>query len=347
MRLLVLSLGALCAACFAATCAVAQTGQAPPTPPAANPAAAAAPWSADNLILAPEKGQSVQQLWADRYACDAWARSQSGYDSTRPAGAGAGASNAVQSRNYRSAMIACLQERGYSVRDAGQPAPPPAATLPPEAPTGEAAPHYLVQAFEPTSEFQYRPLTGQIEGGYTVTQGEARTALQNGWNGGLGFTWMPFAALPLGFRVDGSYSRFGETNRSLQLAAQSTGANGIIFGRQNIYGGDTDAQIDLKMGPAVREYFFGGVGWYREQTIIKQVSFQSVGCFYYCFPAYAAVVSTLERSTTGWLHSWNAGMGFEFALDPPASFFIEARYLRIGPANDRTEFVPIRFGLRF
>lgn len=334
MRLLVLSLSALCAACFGATCAVAQT---------ADPATGAGAWSADNLILAPEKGQSAEQLWADRYACNAWAKSQSGYDSSRPAGGGAGASNAAQSRNYRSAMIACLQERGYSVRDAGQPAPPHAETPPPS-----QAPHYLVQAFEPASEFQYLPLTGQIEGGYTVTQGEADTALQNGWNGGLGFTWMPIAALPLGFRVDGSYSRFGETNRSLQLAAQSTGANGLIFGRQNVYGGDTDAQIDLKMGPAVREYFFGGVGWYREQTIIKQLSFQSgVGCFYYCFPGYVAVVSPLEQRTTGWLHSWNAGMGFEFALTPPESFFIEARYLRIGPSNNRMDFVPIRFGLRF
>jgi hypothetical protein len=347
MRLLVLSLSALCAACFGATCAVAQTGQSPPTPQTAGPAAGAGPWSADNLILTPQKGQSVQQLWADRYACDAWAKSQSGYDSSRPAGGGLGASSAAQSRNYRSAMIACLQERGYSVRDAGQPAPPPAETPPPEA-TPREVPDYLVQAFEPAPEFQYRPLTGQIEGGYTVTQGEAGPALRDGWNGGLGFTWTPIAALPLGLRVDGSYSRFGETNRSLQLAAQSTGANGIIFGRENVYGGDTDAQIDLKMGPAVREYFFGGVGWYREQTIIRQVSFQSgTRCFYYCFPGYVPVVSTLEQRTTGWLHSWNAGMGFEFALAPPASFFIEARYLRIGPANNRMEFVPIRFGLRF
>ena len=245
-----------------------------------------------------------------------------------------------------------MQTKGYEVRDSSQHAPSPGETPRPEAAAAASptpTPHFRLQTYEPTAEFQYRPLTGQIEGGYTVTQDAARHALQNGWNSGLGFTLTPIAALPLAFRVDGSYSRFSETDRSLQLAAQQTGASGVfIFGHGEIYGGDTDAQLDLKMGPTVREYFFGGIGWYRERTSIKQLSFEpGVGCFYSCFAAYVPVVSTLERSTTGWLHSWNAGMGFEFALEPPGSFFIEARYLRIGPANDRMVFVPIRLGLRF
>jgi len=325
----------------------AASGQSPVTSQTGGPAATdAGPWRVGDLIVAPERDQSAQQLWADRYACDAWAKSQSGYDSSRAAGGGLAAASPEQRSSYRKALIACLQTRGYSVRDVAQPAPPPVAppalAAPPSPPQ-----HDFVQTFEPTSAFEYRPLTGQIEGGYTVTQGEAGTALQNGWNGGLGFTWSPIAALPLALRVDGSYDRFGETNQSRQLEAQRTGASGI-FGHESVYGGDTDAQIDLKMGPAVREYFFGGVGWYREQTIFKQVSLErGVRCFFYCFPGYLPVVSTVARSTTGWLHSWNAGMGFEFALTPPASFFIEARYLRIGPADNRTEFVPIRFGLRF
>jgi hypothetical protein len=324
-------------------------GQSSPAPQAGAPAGGAEPWSADNLIVTPQRGQSGQQLWADRYACDAWAKTQSGYDSSRPAGGGIGAGTAAQVSSYRAALIACLQAKGYGVRAATQSAAPPAPaeTPPPGAP--ESGPrHYLEQVFEPASEFQYRPLAGQIEGGYTVTQGQASTALRNGWNGGLGITWSPIAALPFAFRIDGSYSRFDETNRSLQLAAQRSGASGFFFGHGDIYGGDTDAQIDLKMGPTVREYFFGGIGWYREQTVLKQVAFESgERCFFFCVPGYVPVVSTLERSTTDWLHSWNAGMGFEFALAPPATFFVEARYLSIGPSNNRMAFVPIRFGLRF
>ncbi len=45
------------------------------------------------------------------------------------------------------------------------------------------------------------------------------------------------------------------------------------FGEENLYGGDVDAQLNLNTGPTVREYLFGGVGWYREQTFFRQVSF--------------------------------------------------------------------------
>ena len=346
------SLRRICLSLVVLTAWAAASGQSPPMQQASGQATDTGAWRADDLVVVPKKGQSAQQLWADRYACDGWAKGQSGYDSGHPAGGeGEAATNAAQRSSYRSAMIACLQTKGYDVRDVPQPAPPPAETSHPE--TSPGAPpetsHFRLQESEPTTGFQYRPLATQIEGGYTVTQDAARKTLRNGWNGGFGFTLTPIAELPLAFRVDGSYSRFDETNRSLQLAAQQTGTNGVfIFGQGNIYGGDTDAQINLKMGPTVREYFFGGIGWYREQTIIKQVSFEpGVGCFYSCFPAYIPVASTVEQSTTGWLHSWNAGMGFEFALEPPGSFFIEARYLRLRPANNRIAFVPIRFGLRF
>ena len=62
--------------------------------------------------------------------------------------------------------------------------------------------------------------------------------------------WFPTSVLPLGLRVDGSYSGFSETPRSVNLAALVTG--------------------------------------------------------------YFPVTSTVERDTTGWLHSWNAGLGLEF-----------------------------------
>lgn len=342
----------VCLSLVVLTACAAAFGQSPPAAQASGQATDTGAWQADRLVVLPQKGQTAQQLWADRYACDAWAKSQSGYDSSRPAGGESGAANAAQRSSYRSATIACLQAKGYEVRDTSQTVPSLGETSRPEtsaaAPPG-ATPHFHLQTFEPIAEFQYRPLTAQIEGGYTVTQDAARNSLQNGWNSGLGFTLTPIAGLPLAFRVDGSYSRFYETNRSLQLAAQQTGANGVfIFGHGSIYGGDTDAQLDLTMGPTVREYFFGGIGWYREQASIKQVSFEpGVGCFYSCFSVNVPVVSTVEQSTTGWLHSWNAGMGFEFALEPPGTFFIEARYLRIGPANDRLVFVPIRLGLRF
>lgn len=297
----------------------------------------------DHLYLYPKSGQTPQQQWADRYACHNWAKSQSGFDPTKQAGGAAPEGNASHREQYRRAMTACLEARGYSVRYAAPPATPPPAVLPP------AAPPPPVQHFSPrVPELKYHPLSVQIEGGYSVPVGTTNQYLDDGSNVGVGLTWFPISALPVGFRVDGSYSSFSESSRSLNLASMATGTN-ISFGHARLYGGDLDLEIDLQMGPRVKEYFFGGAGRYREQTTFKQLSYQTgVGCDYFdCFYGYFPVVSTVERNTTGWLNSWNAGMGFEFALADSARLFIEARYLRIGPSSSRMDFVPIRVGMRF
>jgi opacity protein-like surface antigen len=225
--------------------------------------------------------------------------------------------------------------------------PPPNYQAPPVPPPANPPPPVPQHSWQRAYDLQYHPLRMQIEGGYTVTAGTTQQLLNDGGNVGLGLTWFPTSAIPLGLRVDGSYSRFGETRQSLNMASEATGTD-VVFGHQNIYGGDADAELDLKMGPRAREYFFGGFGWYREQTVFRQATNESgVICYYYCTPANYLVLSTAERNTTDWLRSWNAGLGFEFALSDPATFFIEARYLRIEPYSSRTEFVPIRIGLRF
>jgi hypothetical protein len=58
----------------------------------------------------PKNGQTDEQQASDRYQCHQWAVSQSGYDPTRN-----GAANAGQD-NYRRAVTACMEGRGYSVR---------------------------------------------------------------------------------------------------------------------------------------------------------------------------------------------------------------------------------------
>ena len=56
-------------------------------------------------------------------------------------------------------------------------------------------------------------------------------------------------------------------------------------------------------------------------------------------PGHFPVASTIERNTTGWLHSWTAGLGFEFALEDPTTFLNEAHYLDIDPLVSGLEFV--------
>ena len=57
----------------------------------------------------PKSGQSDEQQSTDRYECHKWAVAQSGYDPTR----GQASGNSV---DYRRAMIACLDGRGYSTK---------------------------------------------------------------------------------------------------------------------------------------------------------------------------------------------------------------------------------------
>jgi len=320
--------------------ATSASAQNSPPAPAQSPAPpATAPGS--DLRIYPKNGQTQDQLWADRYECHNWSKSQSGYDPTQPGG-GVTASEAAERRDaYRRAMTACLDARGYGVGYGTPARAAPAAAAPHPAP--------LAQPYSPAApELRYHPLVVQIAAGGTLTEGSNKPTLDDGGNVGLGLTWFPSSALPLGIRFDGSYNRFTQTLYSRALAATATGTN-VVFGHQDLYGGDVDAQLDLAHHSSrMKMYLFGGGGWYRERTVFKQLTQQpGTVCYFYCFPALFDVISTAARTTTPWRKSWNAGFGMEFALADPVSFFIEARYLRIAPYSANDAYIPIQIGLRF
>jgi hypothetical protein len=85
------------------------------TPGAPAPATTSAPGTtaptAGGVYVYPRNGQSATQTQSDREECHRWAVSQSGYDPTRAAQQPSG--NAA---DYRRAMIACLDARGYTAR---------------------------------------------------------------------------------------------------------------------------------------------------------------------------------------------------------------------------------------
>ena len=303
---------------------------------------ASAQTPAEGLYISAKNGQSPEQQATDRYECHSWASGQTGFDSTRP-GAGVAASEYASRRDlYQRAMTACLDARGYSVSVA---APAAAAPAMPLAPPRYAAPVSTPPVATPAPELKYHAIEFQIDGGYSVTTGSASQYLNGGSNVGLGLTWTPTPSLPVGVRLDGSYSWFDDRRSAL-----NDNGYGYSFGHENIYGGDADLQLDLAHNSSrAKWYLFGGAGLYREDSEIKRVSLvNGIICnYFFCEPGVFPAVTAVERNTSNWHDSWNAGLGFETAFADRGSFFIEARYLRIRPNDSKLEFVPIRVGLRF
>jgi hypothetical protein len=310
------------------------------TTPSTPPGPAAVPTIAENLSVTPKFGQTQQQLTVDRSECGQWAHGQTGFDAGQIGGGVARSDYNARRQQYGRAVAACLEGRGYNVHFAApaiaqptyNPPPPP---LPP--------PFVVRNAPPPRPELKYHPFAVQIDGGYTVTTGATSQDIDGGANAGLGLTWFPTSALPVGIRVDGSYSWF-------QAKDQLLNTGNFSYGHQDLYGGDADLQLNLAhRSSAMQFYLFGGAGWYREQTVLKQVSIVSgtVCGFYYCRPGFFPAITAEQRTTSDWDHAWNAGLGFESAITDKASFFIEARYLRILPNSNQTKFVPITFGFRF
>jgi hypothetical protein len=223
-------------------------------------------------------------------------------------------------------------------------APPP----PPQQPSQPQWSHSETTTYNDGGGFRYHPFRFHIDGGSTITQQSSEDYFKNGWNVGAGFTWYPTSHLPLGIRVDGTYNEFRARNLLLQQASQ-TFMTPVDNATQKIWGGDTDLELDLHFSPHVRGYLLAGGGWYRQQTTFRQHDYTpGFGCNWWgCGPGYYRSTGIVARNNTDWHFARNAGFGLEFAMGPIASFFVEARYMRIDPNDSKSDFLPIRAGLRF
>ena len=187
--------------------------------------------------------------------------------------------------------------------------------------------------------FHYHPFRFHIDGGGTLTQKSNSEDFADGWNAGFGFTWYPTSHLPLGLRVDGTYNQFSARTPLLAQVAAANGP-GVYHGFQRMYGGDTDLELDLPFSPYFHGYLLAGGGWYKQQTIFRE----GFGCGGWDCGNFGY---TVGRYDSDWHFARNAGAGIEFAMGSGASFFIEGRYMRLDPNDAKSDFIPIRAGLRF
>jgi len=318
-------------------------------PSAASPTASTG-GSSSRVFIYPKNGQNETQQSTDRYECHTWANNQSGFDPSVPGGGVPPSENSSRRSAYQRAMGACLEARGYSVSFPSTSAATPPPTPPPPPPP--PPPRYIVPPVvehyqaPPPPELKYHPFAVQLDGGYSIPSGTTDQYLDGGANAGLGLTWFPTSALPIGLRVDGSYNWFDARHNLL-----NANGGGYSSGHEDIYGGDADLQLDLAhRSSRSKFYIFGGAGRYRERTEFRQVSLVNgtvCSFFFGCGPGVFPAVTAVDRSTSPWHNSWNAGLGWETALEDRGSFFIEARFLRILPTDSKTQFVPIRIGFRF
>ena len=201
--------------------------------------------------------------------------------------------------------------------------------------------HSESTSYDDANGFHYHPFRFHIDGGGTITQRSNENYLDNGWNAGAGFTWYPTSYLPLGLRVDGTYDEFKARGALLQQAS-TTYNTPVDHGTVKMWGGDTDLELDLHFSPYVHGYLLAGGGWYKQQDIFRQSFFDNgYGCGWW------GCGYTVARYDSNWTFARNAGLGLEFALGPDASFFVEGRYMRLNPTDAKSDYIPIRAGLRF
>ena len=70
----------------------------------------------DEFFVYPREGQDEEAQARDRYECHGWAVSQTGFDPSMPGGGVPESDNAAARSEYRRAITACLEARGYTVR---------------------------------------------------------------------------------------------------------------------------------------------------------------------------------------------------------------------------------------
>jgi hypothetical protein len=75
----------------------------------------------DGLQISANNGQTQAQQQQDLYTCETWASGQTGFDPSVPGGGVPPSENAARGSEYGRALSACLEARGYAVRQGAAP----------------------------------------------------------------------------------------------------------------------------------------------------------------------------------------------------------------------------------
>jgi hypothetical protein len=160
------------------------------------------------------------------------------------------------------------------------------------------------------------PAVAQAEfslgGGLTLPLGNFDDAAKLGWHGMGAVSYVP-PNLPVGFQVDGSFSRLSDESPA-DIKSQ------LIYGTGNVL-----YRFKVAEETKFRPYLIGGAGVYNLDAKGDDVP------------------SGVESVTKFGL---NAGAGFDFKAGA-AGVFVEGRFHNVFTEGDNTNFIPFTVGVRF
>lgn len=146
-----------------------------------------------------------------------------------------------------------------------------------------------------------------IHAGLAQPMGDFGDVVESGWSAGAMLQIKP-PLMPLGFRIDGTYNRFG-----YKAAALSEESADILSGNASVV-------FDVIPSPLVTPYVLGGVGMHRFSNTANDGSNTDFG--------------------------FHGGVGLNVGLAGFGTY-IEARYVSVQTENSATNYVPITVGIKF
>jgi hypothetical protein len=151
-----------------------------------------------------------------------------------------------------------------------------------------------------------------LGGGVSIPSGSFDDFAKLGWHGLAGVSFVP-QNLPVGFQVDGSFSRLSD-DTPLDLQSQ------LIYGTGNVV-----YKFKVSEDTRFRPYLIGGGGVYNLDVKGDDAD------------------PDIESVTKFGI---NVGAGFDFKAGA-AGVFLEGRFHNVFTEGDNTSFIPITVGVRF
>jgi hypothetical protein len=151
-----------------------------------------------------------------------------------------------------------------------------------------------------------------LGGGVTSPLGDFDDGAKLGWHGTGAVSYVP-QNLPVGFQLDGTFSRLSDETPD-DVKAQ------LIYGTGNVF-----YRFQTSEQTRFRPYLIGGGGVYNLDAKGEDVD------------------PNAESQTKFGL---NAGAGFDYKAGA-VGVFVEGRFHTVFTENDNTNFIPITLGIRF